>query len=82
MRLSSAQKPAITAIPAQDIQDTETAASGNAAKNTSYRWVEGTCLKEYGTSAAIWKQHTSTPEFAPKFMDIMQRFEENNNERA
>ena len=55
MRQSRAQQPAQTAIHSQGIHDTETAASGNAANNTSYQWVEGTCLKEYGTSTVIWK---------------------------
>lgn len=48
----------------------------------SYRWIEGTCLKEYGTSAAKWKAHTSTQAFREAFETIATEFAHDNNERS
>jgi hypothetical protein len=54
----------------------ETEDSVYAHSATSYRWIEGTCLKEYGTSAVKWKKHTATPEFTEAFQTIMQTYAE------
>jgi hypothetical protein len=33
----------------------------------TYRWIPGECINEYSKSAATWKSHTSSPEFAEAF---------------
>jgi hypothetical protein len=48
----------------------------------SYRWIEGDCLKNYSSSAVIWKAHTSTPEFQEAFTAIAQQHQEENETRA
>ena len=44
----------------------------------SYRWIEGECLTEYSASAAKWKQHTSTVEFAKAFTAIAKTYANEN----
>ena len=53
----------------------------NSSKK-SYRWIEGTCLKEYGNSAAKWKAHTSMPVFKTAFEAITQEFAQDNDARS
>jgi hypothetical protein len=48
----------------------------------TYRWIEGTCLKEYGTSAAKWKAHTSTLAFSEAFETIAKEYAHDNNARS
>jgi hypothetical protein len=49
-----------------------------SVKSKSYRWVAGACLKEYGNSAAQWKAHTSTTQFAAAFTAITTKSEYSN----
>jgi hypothetical protein len=51
-------------------------------ENTTYRWVEGENLKEYGSSAAKWQNYTATPEFSTKFRAMLTAYEENNDIRS
>jgi hypothetical protein len=66
-----------TASKAQSLDDD--AGKQNAS---TYRWAEGTCLKEYGTSAVKWKHHSTTPEFEAKFREILQKTDTNNDIRS
>lgn len=77
------------AHPPRHTDDSPTASPANASDSsaqpqstTTYRWVEGTCLKEYGTSAVTWKRHTATPEFEAKFETILQTHAEDNDLRS
>ena len=82
MRPAGAHPPRHTDDSAAVSPETESAKDAQTQSATSYRWVEGTCLKEYGTSAATWKQHTATPEFEAKFEAILQTFAEDNDLRS
>jgi hypothetical protein len=67
MRPAAAHPPRHNSTPPQVTPETATAASAQTQPAITYRWIEGTCLKEYGTSAVKWKKHTAAPEFAEKF---------------
>jgi hypothetical protein len=54
----------------------------NTEEKKSYRWIEGECLAEYSASAAKWKQHTSTVEFAEAFTAIAKTYATDNALRS
>jgi hypothetical protein len=51
MGQASACPPAQSGVPSPAIPETATASGGSAPDHTTYQWVEGSSLKEYGTSA-------------------------------
>jgi hypothetical protein len=51
-------------------------------KEKSYKWIEGACLKEYGNSAATWKNHTSSPAFKAAFEKVAAQFSNDNELRS
>jgi hypothetical protein len=55
MGTASPHTPEKPGIQVDATKDTANAERGKEQGNTSYRWIEGNCLKEYGNSAAKWK---------------------------
>ena len=51
-------------------------------KEKTYKWREGACLKEYGNSAATWKNHTSSPAFKAAFETVAAQFSNDNEVRS
>jgi hypothetical protein len=51
--------PPAAGLPAETNEQTEDL--------NTYRWIPGECINEYSKSAATWKSHTSSPEFAEAF---------------
>ena len=72
---------------AEDETATETeAATADAAASTplvngGYSWQSGDCLANYSNTAKKWKEHTSTPEFATAFLEIIDDQTLSNDER-
>ena len=54
-----------------------TQSSGNR-----YRWLTGDCLANYGNSAKLWTEFSSTDEFAAGFMAIVVNEKDRNDMRA
>jgi hypothetical protein len=47
-----------------------------------YKWIEGATLAEYNKNALKWKEYTSTTTFGTDFDNIMNKYAEDNEERA
>jgi hypothetical protein len=50
--------------------------------NRLYRWRAGDNLATYGVSAKMWKEHSSTTEFAVAFQAIIDDASLTNDDRA
>jgi hypothetical protein len=55
MGIASSHTPENPGDQVAAIKDTANADRGKEQGNTTYKWIEGNCLKEYGNSAAKWK---------------------------
>ena len=47
-----------------------------------YKWVEGTCLQEYGAAATKWSTYTSQPEFLQGLQAVISNNTISNDARA
>jgi hypothetical protein len=59
-----------------------TAPKSRAIDDLRYRWREGDCLADYGKSAKVWHEFSSTNEFAAGFMAIIVDDKLTNDARA
>ena len=52
------------------------------SQETVYKWVEGTCLQEYGAAATKWSTYTSQPEFLQGLQAVISNNTISNDARA
>ena len=49
---------------------------------TIYKWVEGSCVQNYATSALKWTEYTGSPDFITKLSTMVADNSSSNEERA